>query len=837
MYCNVALQEGDKEDPLKYFAVDPHLVKLHTFEIPISGTSNNETAINVDRKEANRSSSIPPSLLASAFTLGVSVRVRPLTSDDCSPALLEESVRAVAETSAKKGNNAIAQDDCIKNGVFVRTVIPGGAAHKDGRLRVEDRLLAIDNRPLSCLSSPDALHLLKTSISRITADREPFIRLLVSRKSRGLDVSDAPPPLQPPTANAFQRRLGGVNSSPNLKRSEGANSGSLDSLLADAANRMNSFVVLADVHQTAQDATVTSELASRLAASTSGGVVQHPTDFNKHQKNISGAKQLAAQPNAVRKYSSLEVLAGPTSLLLPEASTALNSKEFPEITTNADQKQSASVKAPPATLPSPAFLVASSGVQPGQIYRCDSQGTVHTSTDSDSTTLNNLSGKAGFDVQLSDSSGYDVLAFGPSLTHEADNVGGAASEPEVLPSLWQSGRRRHRRYSRRRARNHRTVVVVKQPKIDLDKMVIVPFEKTEVSAGLQESVAVQTSPPGENEKVAEPGDHRKKHQTGLGSVFWKRTKASGDERGGTSNVKQPSDHRTKRHHPSESALKKLLRFVKPSGRSHSECSAPAARIFSGRTLDRGTVAYTSTHHPSLCLSSRPPLRSSLASPVTIFVAHRSHRPPRPPLQLNTAAADSPQLLVHRAWNASDAILRQAQSLFPLEAGGYFSLPVLACYLRKFFYHRNASSSPMQAHTTNQTPPSALALDSSTQVTPADEGNYVSLGRRQNYAELSFMQTSVPHQQQPPPPRLVPGSADSTLAHIPPPMAALSLTKLKSVLSSCPPQALEKQEAEGQCTLITSGKSKYTINQLYDMDLSCCSTAYESVVDVRVAFNI
>lgn len=97
---------------------------------------------------------------------------------------------------------------------------------------MDDRLLAIDDRPLSCLSSSDALCLLKTSISRITADREPFIRLLVARRTHGAAVeTPSPQPSQLSTTNALPSRLG---NSPNLRRGEGANSGSLDSLVCDA---------------------------------------------------------------------------------------------------------------------------------------------------------------------------------------------------------------------------------------------------------------------------------------------------------------------------------------------------------------------------------------------------------------------------------------------------------------------------------------------------------------------------------------------------------------------------------------------------------------------------
>ncbi|VDL57315.1 unnamed protein product [Hymenolepis diminuta] len=119
-----------EEDSLKYFAFDPELVKLHTFEISVSGSSSTGSKGRSDVKTKNRSFSIPTSLLASAFTLGVSVRVRPLNSDDCSKSILENAVKNVAATSVSNETSENSKDDCSRNGVFVRTVIPGGAAHK-----------------------------------------------------------------------------------------------------------------------------------------------------------------------------------------------------------------------------------------------------------------------------------------------------------------------------------------------------------------------------------------------------------------------------------------------------------------------------------------------------------------------------------------------------------------------------------------------------------------------------------------------------------------------------------------------------------------------------------
>ncbi|VDK37599.1 unnamed protein product [Taenia asiatica] len=791
--------EGRKEDSLKYFAVDPALVKLHTFEIPISCGPKNEVTERSGSKTSNRSLSTPASLMASAFTLGVSVRVCPLNADDCSPTVLETAMKAVATTttvtSTGDASTADTREDCSKNGVFVRTVIPGGAAHKDGRLQVEDRLLAIDDRPLSCLSSSDALCLLKTSISRITADREPFVRLLVARRIHG-DALETPPP-QPPqlsTTEALPSRLG---NSPNLRRGEGANSGSLDSLLVDAANRINSFVVSANVHQTAQG-------EAPQPSTSANGTRQQSDAFHKDQKTFFGKKQLN-QSNTLRKYSSLEALRN--LKILPEAPTQAEShessaKDEPS-TPCGNQEHPASTK------------TGSSAVSDTTTFVTATSGTVDTTTESDSITLNDLSGR-GVGDQLSDSSGYDVLAVDASCLYDDEKyASGAVSEPEMLPSLQRqrrlrrmTGGARGRSRSRRRDggdRNQRTVVVVKQPKIDLDKMVVVAFDRSQASGGLQESVAVQTSPSEENRGS---NNLQRRRTTGRGTGFWRKGKATSEDN-----------------------------FVKPSGRSHSENTPPVARIFSGRNLDRGTVAYTSTHYPSLRVPVRSPMPTELACAPRGAVGHLISGSPRLQIHRARLVGDRPRVILHRTWNPMDPTLVYTNST-PIQT-----------FQASFSQAKNQPSPillPLDSDLKAASPPLGASV-------LLDEGNYVSLGQQQNYAELAFSPTPKQHQQQRQTVRLVPGSADSTLAHIPPPMATLSLTKLKSVLSSCPSQQPPPDEEDE--ALVTpaatldgiahsssgvgdsSNTNKCTINQLYDMSLSCCSTAYESVVrNVKVADN-
>lgn len=181
-------------------------------------------------------------------------------------------------------------------------------------------------------------------------------------------------------------------------------------------------------------------------------------------------------------------------------------------------------------------------VRPGQIYRCDSQGTVNTSALSDSgSTTPTLTDTSDLVHFSSDSSGYEVLATTTtakindglgSFSVHAECGGGALSEPETLPTLLRRRRNQqhcHHRHRRRPSRRYqRTLVVVKQPKIDLEKMMVVPFSnKTPVSMadpGALESVAVQTSPPGEEKKpgtIAKEGASRRRasSQSGIGSMF------------------------------------------------------------------------------------------------------------------------------------------------------------------------------------------------------------------------------------------------------------------------------------------------------------------------------
>nr|VZI20257.1 unnamed protein product [Spirometra erinaceieuropaei] len=310
--------KADREAPAPListlnFGVDPSRVRVQSIDISLPSSST--APVNADGRcvppsatefrplEPSCSSSLDP---ASGFTLGVSVRVRQLTAEDSSSELLEACTKAMEALVARRKNTPTSctstshaslpsSAEFCRNAVFVRTVIAGGAAHRDGRLRVGDRLLAIDNEPLSCLSSTDALKLLKTCIARITAGREPYVRLLIARRlSEEARPGEKPPDashtsagasVSAPRRSASSTRVALVpnhltqpsiapesdDRNTDLRTSKYHNEvvrgsaafGSLDSLLPDTANRVNSFVVSADVHNVVQEPAVSSELIRR----------------------------------------------------------------------------------------------------------------------------------------------------------------------------------------------------------------------------------------------------------------------------------------------------------------------------------------------------------------------------------------------------------------------------------------------------------------------------------------------------------------------------------------------------------------------------------------------
>ncbi|KAF8567884.1 hypothetical protein P879_07110 [Paragonimus westermani] len=106
--------------------------------------------------------------------------VPPVSSSTC-PVTLGVSVSVRPMLPRTKSQTTTVPHEYLDNAVFVRTLIEGGPAHRDGRLQVGDRLLSIDDEPLSAISSLDALGRLKSVIARDLSEKRSHVRLLISR--------------------------------------------------------------------------------------------------------------------------------------------------------------------------------------------------------------------------------------------------------------------------------------------------------------------------------------------------------------------------------------------------------------------------------------------------------------------------------------------------------------------------------------------------------------------------------------------------------------------------------------------------------------------------------
>ncbi|KTG01751.1 hypothetical protein cypCar_00028743, partial [Cyprinus carpio] len=69
-------------------------------------------------------------------------------------------------------------------GIFVKSIITGGAACKDGRLRVNDQLIAVNGESLLEKTNQEAMEALRTSMS-IEGNKRGMIQLIVARRVAG----------------------------------------------------------------------------------------------------------------------------------------------------------------------------------------------------------------------------------------------------------------------------------------------------------------------------------------------------------------------------------------------------------------------------------------------------------------------------------------------------------------------------------------------------------------------------------------------------------------------------------------------------------------------------
>ncbi|KAG7276054.1 hypothetical protein CRUP_020576, partial [Coryphaenoides rupestris] len=91
-----------------------------------------------------------------------------------------------------KGNRS--KDNHADLGIFVKSIINGGAACKDGRLRVNDQLIAVNSESLLGKTNQDAMETLRMSMST-EGNKRGMIQLIVAR--RVSKHSQADPPVSP----------------------------------------------------------------------------------------------------------------------------------------------------------------------------------------------------------------------------------------------------------------------------------------------------------------------------------------------------------------------------------------------------------------------------------------------------------------------------------------------------------------------------------------------------------------------------------------------------------------------------------------------------------------
>ncbi|KAM4718376.1 partitioning defective 3 homolog isoform 2-T2 [Anableps anableps] len=78
-----------------------------------------------------------------------------------------------------KGNRS--KENHADLGIFVKSIINGGAASKDGRLRVNDQLIAVNGESLLGMTNQDAMEALRKSMS-VEGNKRGMIQLIVARR-------------------------------------------------------------------------------------------------------------------------------------------------------------------------------------------------------------------------------------------------------------------------------------------------------------------------------------------------------------------------------------------------------------------------------------------------------------------------------------------------------------------------------------------------------------------------------------------------------------------------------------------------------------------------------
>nr|XP_033494840.1 partitioning defective 3 homolog isoform X1 [Epinephelus lanceolatus] len=92
-----------------------------------------------------------------------------------------------------KGNRS--KESHADLGIFVKSIINGGAASKDGRLRVNDQLIAVNGESLHGMTNQDAMETLRKSMS-VEGNKRGMIQLIVARHvPKNSEVAPGSPPV------------------------------------------------------------------------------------------------------------------------------------------------------------------------------------------------------------------------------------------------------------------------------------------------------------------------------------------------------------------------------------------------------------------------------------------------------------------------------------------------------------------------------------------------------------------------------------------------------------------------------------------------------------------
>ncbi|XP_074549248.1 partitioning defective 3 homolog isoform X2 [Halichoeres trimaculatus] len=108
-----------------------------------------------------------------------------------------------------KGNRS--KENHADLGIFVKSIINGGAASKDGRLRVNDQLIAVNGESLHGMTNQDAMETLRKSMS-VEGNKRGMIQLIIARqvaRNNG-ETSVSPPPSEHPAdslLDSHERRI------------------------------------------------------------------------------------------------------------------------------------------------------------------------------------------------------------------------------------------------------------------------------------------------------------------------------------------------------------------------------------------------------------------------------------------------------------------------------------------------------------------------------------------------------------------------------------------------------------------------------------------------------